>query len=74
MRKQRGDIVHAVAKYYEKIFEITDPAFENRSTRSEMPEVQELLENFMHIGEEDDDGEIDLSMFFRDKCIVRVSN
>lgn len=66
--------MHAVAKRYEKIFGITNPAFEERSpARAELPEVKALLESFMHIGEEDEDGELDLTLFFRDDCIVRVS-
>lgn len=73
IRKQRGDIVHAVAKRYEKIFDIMNPDFEDRSKRPDLPEVQALMESFMHIGEETEDGELDLSMFFRDTCIVRVS-
>ncbi|KAG9076170.1 hypothetical protein FRC06_009664, partial [Ceratobasidium sp. 370] len=72
LRKQRGDIVHSVAKRYEKIFDIHDPAFEDRKQCSELEEVQVLMANFLHIGEEDTEGKLDLSMFFRDECVVRV--
>ncbi|KAF8598287.1 hypothetical protein BDV93DRAFT_609905 [Ceratobasidium sp. AG-I] len=72
IRKQRGDIVHAVAKHPEKIFNITNPLFDDRTKRPQLEEVEILLSTFMHIGEEDENGELDLSMFFRDKCIVRV--
>ncbi|KAF8603006.1 hypothetical protein BDV93DRAFT_556927 [Ceratobasidium sp. AG-I] len=55
MRKQRSDIVHAVAQHYEKIFDISNPKFTQRAERSELPEVKKLLESFLHIGEEDED-------------------
>ncbi|KAG9084647.1 hypothetical protein FS749_005064 [Ceratobasidium sp. UAMH 11750] len=67
IRKQRGDIVYAVAKNHEKIFDIGDPAFEDRAQRCEMPEVQRLLKTFMHTSEADPP-----NMFFKDACIVRV--
>ncbi|QRV91942.1 hypothetical protein RhiJN_19960 [Ceratobasidium sp. AG-Ba] len=68
LRKQRGDIVHAVAKHYEKVFDIHDSDFEDRKKRSQMPEVQELSATFLHISEDDP-----LETFFRHNCIVRRS-
>lgn len=73
IRKQRSDIAFSVAHEYHKIFGITGTEFQDRAKRPDIPEVQEISEGFMHIGEEDDDGELKLSSFFRDECIVKVS-
>ncbi|KAG8735342.1 hypothetical protein FRC10_010693 [Ceratobasidium sp. 414] len=67
LRKQRGDLVYAVAKYHEKIFNITDPAFEDHLARREIPEVQQLSTTFMHTAANDP-----LDVFFKDECIVQV--
>ncbi|KAB5587816.1 hypothetical protein CTheo_8742 [Ceratobasidium theobromae] len=72
IHKQQGNIAHAVARKHEKIFGINNTAFNDHALHKDLPEVQQLLENFMHIGEEDEDGHLDLSRFFRDTCIVCV--
>ncbi|KAG9077119.1 hypothetical protein FS749_011023 [Ceratobasidium sp. UAMH 11750] len=66
-RKQRGDLAHAIVKDYEKIFDIHDARFEDRTTRSEIPEVQDLINTFMHTNADDP-----LDTFFRHKSILRV--
>ncbi|KAG9125006.1 hypothetical protein FRC07_009350 [Ceratobasidium sp. 392] len=66
-RKQRGDLVHAIAKYHEKIFDITDPRFEDRRKRADIPQVQNMSHTFMHTGEDDP-----VEDFFKDKIIVWV--
>ncbi|KAG8734945.1 hypothetical protein FRC10_011168 [Ceratobasidium sp. 414] len=67
VRKQRGDLVHSVAEYHEKIFDIADPAFEDHEARRQSPEVQDLLRTFLHTTEEDP-----VDQFFKSDCIVRV--
>ncbi|KAG8707908.1 hypothetical protein FRC08_000224 [Ceratobasidium sp. 394] len=66
-RKQRGDLAHSIVEDYEKIFDIHDPRFEDRATRREIPEVQDLLDTFMHTNADDP-----LDTFFRHTSIVRV--
>ncbi|KDN35212.1 hypothetical protein RSAG8_11787, partial [Rhizoctonia solani AG-8 WAC10335] len=70
-RKHRSAIVHQVQSLCNKIFDITNHDFEDRSQRPNLPQVV-ALRNFLHLEERNDDGTPDLNQFFRDIIIVRV--
>jgi hypothetical protein len=63
--------VYDLARCYSEIFGFNNISFKTRSERPNLPEVQ-ALSNFMHMEAVDDDGGPDLTLFFKDQCIVRV--
>ncbi|KDN42569.1 hypothetical protein RSAG8_06712, partial [Rhizoctonia solani AG-8 WAC10335] len=70
-RKLRSTIAHYTALHYEKIFGFVNRNFKDREKRPNLPEVQ-ALQNFLHINERDDEGNLIMENVFRDPIIVRV--
>ncbi|KAG9080508.1 hypothetical protein FRC06_006495 [Ceratobasidium sp. 370] len=66
-RKQCGDLAHVIVKNYQRIFNIHDPRFENCATRCEIPEVEDLINTFMHTANDNP-----MDRFFRHTAIIRV--
>ncbi|KDN34326.1 hypothetical protein RSAG8_12591, partial [Rhizoctonia solani AG-8 WAC10335] len=72
-QKQCSALVHFTAVFYEKIFGFVSENFKDHELCPNIPQVQ-VLWNFLHINEKDDEGNPSLEFLFMDKVIVRVSD